>query len=214
MMKRAGWWVVALCAACGETAVTPPLDASRDVTVDAAADVAAEAAVCDVGPAPTAMLPTLRGVTRILDADGGMFPTPSGGDPAGRWVMTAATLYFPAQARGLVVPETSTLSGTGWATIEGSDYRISTSLELALDTTSVGPVRRPAGTTSRGTFVQRGNDLALSPVCASVQGGDGSGSVMQMVGFSRDSMDRGRLFATLMGAAGRAVIVFDLERVP
>ena len=195
---------------CSDPAPAPTADAATDAA-DAALDVAADAATCDVGAPPTATLPTLRSTLLILGGDGGaVVPTPSGGDPSGRWVMTAATVYLPAAAAGQVSTATSSVMGTGWGIIDGSSYRINTTLELALDTTQLGIVRRPVGTTSMGTFAQRGGALDLTPTCSS----GATAGTMQMLGFSRDAMDRGRLHADVMGAMGRFVIVFDLERVP
>ncbi len=200
---------------CSDPAPTPAADAATDAATDAALDVsldvAADAATCDVGAPPTAALPMLRSTLLILGGDGGaVAPTPAGGDPSGRWVMTAATVYLPAAAAGQVSTTTSSVMGTGWGVIEGSSYRINTTLELALDTTQLGIVRRPVGTTSMGTFAQRGGALDLTPACST----GATAGTMQMLGFSRDAMDRGRLHADVMGVMGRFVIVFDLERVP
>ncbi len=196
---------------CSDPAPAPAVDAAADAALDAASDVTADAATCDVGAPPRAPLPMLRSTLLILGGDGGAaVPTPSGGDPSGRWVMTAATVYLPASAAGQVSTAGSSVTGTGWGVIEGSSYRISTTLELVLDTTQVGTVRRPVGTTSMGTFAQRGGALDLTPACSTGQ----TAGAMQMLGFSRDSMDRGRLHADITGAMGRFVIVFDLERVP
>lgn len=209
-MRRFFFCLSVAALGCGSDP-TPAVDASTDAAADVTVDVASDVATCDVGAAPAATLPMLRSTLLFLGGDAGVTaPTPSGGDPSGRWVMTAATVYLPATAVGQVSLTGSSVTGTGWGVIEGSSYRINTTLELVLDTTQIGTVRRPVGTTSRGTFMQRGGALDLTPACST----GATAGAMQMLGFSRDAMDRGRLHADITGAMGRFVIVFDLERVP
>ena len=99
-MRR--WSVlVALClSACDGGGDAPAADASVDLARDASEVSAADAAVCDVGapPVPEAMLPQLTSSVVIAGGDAGAAPTPSGGDPSGRWVMRSVTLHLPAQA--------------------------------------------------------------------------------------------------------------------
>lgn len=215
-MRHFGWMAgLALAACSGDPSPTATSDAGRDVASDLAVtpDVADAAMTCDVGAPPVAMsaLPMVRSRVVILGGDAGSaFPMASGGDPTGRWLITGATLYLPGAAQGQVDAARSNFTGTGWAVIEGSSYRIATELELVLETAMVGRVRRPAGILSRGTFTQQGANLMLMPACV---GGSSSGG-MVMLGMSRDAPNRGRLFAGLSGMLGMALIVFDMEAAP
>ncbi len=197
-------------AACGGSTAAPA-DAGNDLAADVAV-IPDAGAPCDVGapPASVGTLPMLRSQLVILGGDGGAssFPTPSGGDPAGTWVMTAVTMYLPAGARGQVVTEQSAIAGTGWAVLEGGRFRIATSLELTLETVMVGRVRRPVGIVSQGAFTQRGAALELAPTCAPTAM---MGTTLA-VGFSRDAGDRGRLHVTAAGMLGTTMLVFDMER--
>lgn len=204
---------------CGDDPAPATVDVSvtADLGVDAATTdtpVASDVpATCDVGAPPVAAsaLPAIRGSMVIVGGDGGATPTPSGGDPAGHWVMSTATMYWPAIASGQLRPEGGGIEGTGWVVIDGSNYRLSTDLILRVDSTAAGVVVRPSTLASRGTFTAAaGGALALTPECSSSNG------MMpgNRLGFSRDSAERARLFVTLAGAAGAATLVFDLQRVP
>lgn len=204
-----------ILGACGGGEPTPsPADAAVDIAADRGAPDASKS--CDVGapPVPAAMLPQLRSMVVIAGGDAGAAPTPSGGDPAGRWVMRTVTLHLPMQAQGQVRPDTSAITGTGWLVVEGDRYRISTELELAIDTTVVGRLRSGQTTQSRGTFTQRGGDLVLAPACAAATSSADAGAPTLSLGFSRDGAERGRLFVNTRGMLGSALLVFDLERVP
>lgn len=201
-----------LLAGCSDEPITAPTDASvaTDLGVDAAPPSDASM-TCDAGAPPIATLPTIAGAMVVTGGDGGTTPTPGGGDPTGRWVMSAATLYWPPVARGQVNPEGGAITGTGWVVFEGGGYRLATDLVLRVDTTAAGVVARPSTLASRGSFTAAGGSLSLSPECSASSGmGPGGNSV----GFSRDGADRGRLFVNLTGAAGTAALVFDLRRVP
>lgn len=204
-----------LLGACGGGEGTP---ASPDAAVDVAPDLTAPdaPAACDPGapPVPEAMLPQLRSTVVVAGGDAGAAPTPSGGDPAGRWVMRAVTLHLPAQAQGQIRPDTSAITGTGWLVVEGDRYRISTQLELSIDTVMVGRLRSGQMTQSRGTFTQRGADLTLAPACATSMSSADAGAPTLSLGLSRDGAERGRLFVTTRGMLGSALLVFDMERVP
>ncbi len=203
---------------CSDDTTPATVDASvtADLGVDAAAiDTPAATdvpATCDVGtpPVATSALPTIRGSMVIAGGDGGLAPTPSGGDPSGRWVMTTATMYWPSIASGQLRPEGGAIEGTGWVVIDGASYRLATDLILRVDSNAAGVVVRPSTLASRGTFIASGGSLALTPACATSNGMTPGNSL----GFSRDSAERARLFVTLAGAAGTATIVFDLQRVP
>lgn len=206
-----------MVSACGGGGDAPAGDAAVDVARDVA-DVAVmpEAAVCDVGDPPVAMamLPQLSSTVVIADGDAGAAPTPSGGDPSGRWVMRAVTLYLPAQAQGQIRPATSAITGTGWMVVEGNRYRISTELELSIDTLMVGRLRSGQGVRGRGTFTQMGPSLALMSECATAATAPDGGAPALSLGLSRDSAERGRLFVTTRGMLGSALLVFEMERIP
>ncbi len=206
-----------MVSACGGGGDAPAGDAAVDVARDVA-DVAVtpEAAVCDVGDPPVAMamLPQLSSTVVIADGDAGAAPTPSGGDPSGRWVMRAVTLYLPAQAQGQIRPATSAITGTGWMVVEGNRYRISTELELSIDTLMVGRLRSGQGVRGRGTFIQMGPSLALMSECATAATAPDGGAPALSLGLSRDSAERGRLFVTTRGMLGSALLVFEMERIP
>jgi hypothetical protein len=218
-MKSKSLFLFVLLSACGSSP-TPvvtdaAVDAFRDVATEAIADVPTtkDVAVCDVGAPPVAisMLPMIRGRTVILGGDAGTAPTPSGGDPSGRWLVTATTLYLPASTRGQVVEAATAVVGTGWIVVEGNSYRIETLLDLRLESTAAGTIRRPVGNSARGTFVQEEGTLILEPDCGVNQ----SGMMVNMrsLGFSRDSSDRGRMFVTVTGIV-TSLVVLDLERAP
>lgn len=197
--------------------MSSPRDASVDVVVDGAPDVLPEVGVtCDLGAPPVAesALPPLRSRTVILGGDADAAPpSPSGGDPEGRWLMRTVTFYLPPNAMGQVDAERTTIVGNGWMVVEGNRYRISTTLDLALDTVMVGTVRRALGSRSRGTFTASEGRLALMPECSAAQSGDMPAGTLSL-GFSRDAPDRGRLFVTASGMLGTTTLVFDLERAP
>lgn len=202
---------------CSDGTATVDASVTADLGVDAAATDTPTAsdvpATCDVGAPPVAVsaLPAIRGSMVIVGGDGGTTPTPSGGDPAGRWVMTTATMYWPSIASGQLRPEGGAIEGTGWVVIEGSSYRLATDLVLRVDSNAAGVVVRPSTLASRGTFTaSTGGSLALTQACATSNGMTPGNSL----GFSRDSAERARLFVTLASAAGTATIVFDLQRVP
>lgn len=209
--------LLALGVGCHDEAAAPAVDASvsADLGVDAGVSDAPAAVdapmTCDPGAAPAAMLPAIAGAMVVTGGDGGSTPTPGGGDPTGRWVMSAATLYWPAIARGQVNPEGGAITGTGWVVFEGDRYRLATDLLLRVDSTAAGVVARPSTLASRGTFTAAGGTLSLTPACFASSGMSPGGNSL---GFSRDGADRGRLFVTLAGAAGTAALVFDLQRVP
>lgn len=217
-MKQGLVFLALLLGACGGGEATPSPDASTDVAVDVAPDLAAPdaPAACDVGspPVPEAMLPQLRSTVVIAGVYAGAAPTPSGGDPSGRWVMRAVTFHLPAQAQAQIRPDTSAITGTGWLVVEGDLYRISTQLEFAIDTVMVGRLRSGQMTQSRGTFTQRGGDLVLAPACNASMSSADAGAPTLSLGLSRDGVERGRLFVTTRGMLGSALLVFDMERVP
>ncbi len=199
---------------CSDDTTPAAVDASvtADVAVTDTPTATDVPATCDVGAPPVAVsaLPAIRGSMVIAGGDGGTTPTPSGGDPAGRWVMTTATLYWPSIASGQLRPEGGAIEGTGWVVIDGANYRLATDLILRVDSNAAGIVVRPSTLTSRGTFTtSAGGSLALTPACATSNGMTPGNSL----GFSRDSAERARLFVTLAGAVGTATIVFDLQRV-
>lgn len=202
-------------SACGGGGEAPAADAAVDLARDVSVVSAADAAVCDVGdpPVPEAMLPQLTSAVVIAGGDAGVAPTPSGGDPSGRWVMRSVTLHLPAQAQGQIRPETSAITGTGWMVVEGNRYRIATALELSIDTAMVGRLRSGQGIRSRGTFAQSGADLTLMSECATTAATDGGAPTLSL-GVSRDGAERGRLFVTTRGMLGSALLVFDMERIP
>ncbi len=219
VMARCLLAVAVAIGGCSDDPAPATVDASvtADLGVDApATDTPAATdvpATCDVGapPVATSALPAIRGTMVIVGGDGGTTPTPSGGDPAGRWVMSTATMYWPSIASGQLRPEGGAIEGTGWVVIEGASYRLATDLVLRVDSTAAGVVVRPSMLASRGTFTAAtGGALALTPECATSNGMTPGNSL----GFSRDSAERARLFVALAGAAGTATIVFDLQRVP
>ncbi len=205
-------------AACGTTSPTPAVDASATdlgAVVDAAVvDGAAEAGTCDPGAAPLAeaALPAIHGTMAITGGDSGVTePTPSGGDMTGSWVIETVDMYWPPAARGQIVAAGGSVTGTGWGVFQGGRYRIETDLVLRVDSSAAGIVARPSSLVSRGAYVASGTDLVFTPECSSSAGT--SPSLMRL-GVSRDAADRGRLFATVAGAAGRALLVLGVRRVP
>jgi hypothetical protein len=200
---------IALLAASGCGGETPAaqdagLDAARaDVpTVDAVPDGAA----CVLTP-PAGALPEINGRVRVEGGDAGAVPTPSGGDPTGRWLIEDATAWLPAAAAGQVMTEQSWVRGTGWATLEGGRYQIATDLGFRVESI-VGGLTRGVALSGRGRYEVRGTELVLTPECM------GAAPVMGSLGafrFSREAPGRAQLFVEVIGMAGRLTLIFQLR---
>ncbi|MFO0626125.1 MAG: hypothetical protein U0325_10955 [Polyangiales bacterium] len=201
--------LLASLVGCGGSASTDGgVDAGRgDV---AATDVpAADDAGCALTP-PAATLPMVNGRVMIEGGDAGMTPTPSGGDPEGRWLIDDATLWLPAAAQGQVDAARSWIRGSGWATLEGGQYQLSTDLGFRVEAV-VGGLTRGVALGGRGRYEVRGTELALTPICQTSAAAQGSLGAFR---FSRDAPNRGRLFVELVGMAGRLTLIFQLQRAP
>ena len=216
-MRKLLWFHLLWLGACGESSTAPPAAHDAGTITDAPRDIAVttDAPRCDLGeaPVPESMLPMIRTPVVILGGDAGATaPTPSGGDPTGRWVMTAATMYLPPVARAQVDASRSYIAGTGWGVIDAETYRLSSRLEIHLDTSVVGAVVTPVRTGSRGSYtLDASGAFTFMPECMI----DGSGaSGMSQFGFSRDAPDRARLFVEVRNMALSARVVIDLQRVP
>lgn len=195
-------------AGCG-AASTPDASTPVDATLAEAGSDAPPADVTEcLLTAPAATLPQVDGGVVIEGGDAGALPTPSGGDPMGRWLIDDATLWLPAAAQGQVDPSRSWVRGTGWATLEGGAYQISTDLGFRIEAV-VGGLTRGVAMASRGRYELRGAELRLTPECAS------AGVAQSSLGsfrFSRDAPERARLFIEVTGMAGRLNLVFQLRR--
>jgi hypothetical protein len=159
---------------------------------------------------PSATLPMVNGRVAIEGGDAGVTPTPSGGDPAGRWLIDDATLWLPAAAQGQVDAASSWIRGTGWATMEGGQYQLSTDLGFRVEAV-VGGLTRGVALGGRGRYEVRGTEIALTPECQTSAAAQGSLGAFR---FSRDAPDRGRLFVELVGMAGRLTLILQLQRAP
>lgn len=201
--------LLASLAGCGGAATSDGgVDGGR---LDAAvADVAVTDDAACVLTAPAATLPMVNGTVRVEGGDAGMAPTPAGGDPEGRWLIEDATLWLPAAAQGQVDVARSWIRGTGWATLEGGQYQISTDLGFRVEAV-VGGLTRGVALGGRGRYEVRGTELALMPVCQTSAAAQGSLGAFR---FSRDAPGRGRLFVELVGMAGRLTLIFQLQRAP
>ncbi|MEZ4405873.1 MAG: hypothetical protein R3A52_05305 [Polyangiales bacterium] len=218
-MTRSVRWVplALLLGACGDDSNAPSdAGALTDVASDVAAetDAGADAAACDLGDPPTT--PTFTGAVRIAGGDAGaVIPTPSGGDPEGRWVADGATLWFPEVARGQLDESGSELSGVAWGDFSAGRYRLLSDLVIRVNTVMAGPVPRPSRLGGRGAFTVQGERLTLTPECTTMSGTLGMGAMAGPSGFafSRDAADRARLFVYLGAAPLQAALIFDLRRV-
>jgi hypothetical protein len=202
--------LLVLLAGCGGTS-TP--DGGADVSaadVQAVADVQLTADVSCVLSPPAATLPMVNGRVAIEGGDAGLTPTASGGDPEGRWLIDDATLWLPAAAQGQVDTSASWIRGSGWATIQGGQYEISTDLGLRVEAV-VGGLTRGVVLGGRGRYEVRGTELALTPMCMTSAAAQGS---LGSFRFSRDAPTRGRLFVELVGMAGRTTLIFQLQLAP
>jgi len=202
--------MAAALAACSDDDSSPMVDAGglRDALDDAPA-LGVDAAQCDVGD-PPGTLPTLTATFVFVDPDAGVdVPAPAGGDVTGGFVVERATFYVPESARGSIDVGASHAEGTAWSVVEGSQYRFAFDLDVTLETTVVGTVRRHQLDASRGTFVASGGILSLTP-----DEGCAVTTDITEIGYSIDA-EGGMLIVSLppfMG--GSAVVVFEGRRVP
>ncbi|MEZ4389929.1 MAG: hypothetical protein R3A48_02445 [Polyangiales bacterium] len=200
--------LVLVLAGCGSSSSDDAAVTTDATTLDASSDVGeVDAGACVLTP-PSATLPMVDGGVIIEGGDAGALPTPSGGDPTGRWLIDDATLYLPAAAQGQVDPSMSWVRGTGWATLEGGAYQLSTDLGFRVESV-VGGLTRGVVLGGRGRYEVRGTELALTPECTTSPAAAGSLGAFR---FSRDAPDRGRLFIEVSGMAGRLNLVFRLQR--
>lgn len=201
--------LLALLAGCGGgSSVDGGVDAGRLDAPPVDVPVMDDAA-CVLTP-PASTLPMVEGRVMIEGGDAGVAPTPSGGDPEGRWLIDDATLWLPAAAQGQVDVARSWIRGNGWATLEGGQYQISTDLGFRVEAV-VGGLTRGVALGGRGRYEVRGTELALTPVCQTSTAAQGSLGAFR---FSRDAPNRGRLFVELVGMAGRLTLIFQLQRAP
>lgn len=200
-------FVLAL-AGCGSSSTEDASVETDATTVDASTDVGVvDAGECVLTP-PSATLPRVDGGVIVEGGDAGALPTPSGGDPTGRWLIDDATLYLPSAAQGQVDPSMSWVRGTGWATLEGGAYQISTDLGFRVESIA-GGLTRGVVLGGRGRYEVRGTEIALTPECTTSPTAAGSLGTFR---FSRDAPDRGRLFIEVTGMAGTLNLVFRLQR--
>jgi hypothetical protein len=168
---------------------TPPAPETReDGGADAAADAAAE---CVVSPAPP-NVPNVDVVFRFVrdgggdaggaDAssgdggDGGVdyfaeLPEATGGDPRGTWIIDRVTFYLPPQAEDLVDLAQTRGTGTGWAVLDGSRYRLSTNFDLTFESKVAGTVSRQTLNRTKGTYAVEGTEIVVTPECVDNTGG-------------------------------------------
>lgn len=175
---------------------------------------------CEVTGGPSD-LPHVEGTFVIVGVDGGPAeePTPTGGEMLGVWVLEGATVYLPPDTAGLVDAPASSIDGTGWFRVDPPEggvgrYALRFDLEITLETTVVGTVRRPGSNRSRGTYTI-GDAGLVSMIECSVSGsmGMGAGS-MGMLGFSREGLaSTAQMFVEIVGEQGRSLFVADLRLV-
>jgi hypothetical protein len=146
-------------------------------------------------------------------ADGGVTfgipPTAMGGDPTGTWVFDRVTFYTAPGSDAQFDPAASSLTGTAWAALDATTFRISLAFDITLVTFVAGTVRRSSETRVRGTYVVDGANLDVTAECADgVTSGTSSG-------FSfTESGDSGLFFTTVNGMLGELTIVLEGTRRP
>lgn len=202
--------------ACGEPTTTPPADAGHDAPMTPPVDAGVELDAgppdggCDVSPIPDP-LPAIAGGFMVDDADGGtIVPPATGGDPTGVWVFEDATFYVGPAAASMFDVESSTVTGTAWASFDGTEARLDYRFETTLRGTLAGTLIRPSSTQIRGTYVVDGVSIDITPICAQTTametGGGGAG-----LDFSIDG-DNATLISRLSGGSGTITIVLQGTR--
>lgn len=161
--------------------------------------------MCDVGAVPTT--PTIDGT--YVQADQGMPPATTGGDPMGTWQFTKLTSYLPGQAKGVVDEKMSTSVGTGYAKLDATGYVIATKFHTTLVTSLLGTIEQDTDNKSKGTFTVSGDTLMLKADCATGSAGDQAAPPK----FSRVG-DAFTLVLTVKVMGGTAVLVFEGKPLP
>lgn len=141
--------VLALLVACSsddddETNATPSGAACGVAPVNGAAAVSAEFANLSASVPP---------------------PVASGGALAGRFRVTRARVYLPAETAAFIDPTTSRGTVTGWAAFEGTNYRLFVDLALTIASSVGGPQEQRSTSDEQGTFATSGTSLTLTPGC-------------------------------------------------
>lgn len=218
-MRTAGllWVPLALSMlACSEPTTTA-VDAGRDAPAIApedageATDAGPPDGGCDVSPAPDA-LPAIAGGFAIDGADGGIaIPVVTGGDPTGVWVFDDATFFVPESSAAMFDVETSTVTGTAWAALDGTEMRLDFRFDTTLMGTIAGTIIRPSSTQIRGTYVVDGASIDTTPICSQSTAMTSGGGGMAGLEFSIDG-DDAIVISRLSGAAGSIVIVLEGTR--
>lgn len=164
---------------------------------------------CDVSPIPGS-LPAIAGGFAVEDPDAGSsVPVATGGDPTGTWVFDDATFWVPPAAAAMFDPARSTVTGTAWAALDGSELRLDFRFETTLMGTIAGTIVRPSSTQIRGTYVVDGAMVDVTPICA--QGGSASGGGSADLSFSIEG-DDATLISRLSGPSGMITIVLTGTR--
>lgn len=209
---------VLLAVGCGDDDGTGPADAG--VGVDATAsdpdagpsdeDAGPPDGGCDVSPEPDS-LPAIAGGFAIADdGDGGSnIPVATGGDPTGTWVFDDATFYVTSAAAEMFDESASTVTGTAWVALDGTEARLDFDLVTTLEGTLAGTIVRPSSTQVRGTYEVEGSSIVITRSCAQSTAAGGGGATG--LEFSIDG-DQGTLITTLSGATGMITIVLEGTR--
>jgi hypothetical protein len=187
----------------------PRSDAGVDAGPPDVPEAPADAPSCDAG-APPSGLPALEGTFEIAGADGGLgVPSTEGGDPVGVWRFEHVTIIAPAEAEGMIDAAASEVAGTGWVVVEASTLRMVLDLDITLETTVAGTVRRAQHTSLVGAYSVASDTLLVEVECVEpIPDTPGAGFMPR---FDVEG-DRGTLVLTLPGMAGTNTIVLTGTR--
>jgi hypothetical protein len=88
----------------------------------------------------------------------------TGGNPSGRYVVTAATFYLPTNTKSVAHPDKSTGTLTAWSVFEGTSYRLFLHATATIDT-SLGPQPQKNDVASQGGFTVDKDKLVVDYSC-------------------------------------------------
>lgn len=178
-----------------------------DALVDGAG---VEAAVmCELGIVPA--LPAVTSEVLIEGSDGGIPPTPIGGDEDGLWAYTKINVYLPALAQGQIDPSMSKVDGKGFIELHGNKFRQLSDTTTVISTAAAGKVTRAATAKALGSYAIAGTALTFTPTCTETSS---MGSALGTVDFSRVDATHARLHVITMSQLGTAKLVIDMEKQP
>jgi hypothetical protein len=205
------------CSSSSSDTVDAPVDAGADAAdaepVDAGAPEAsppADAATCDIGPAPPGTTP-LVGSFALLDDAGAGPQVPSGGDPKGEWLITKATFWISESAASMFDKDASKVEGTAWAVVTDTEIRLDFDLTTTLAGTAAGTVVRPSRIATSGTYAVSGARVVINPVCSLSSGP--SGAAAPDLEFTSDADGGTGFFVTRSsGQAGTVTVVWEGTR--